>query len=120
MALTVSCPKCRASMSVDEKFLGKAGKCSKCGEQFTMTPNSSEPARQGAPVPNPFANPFGAAESEPAVDGAGERPDSRPEFLFAPPPPSRPPSPVSSGPTPAEWGPFGGPPEQPVKEEALA
>jgi predicted Zn finger-like uncharacterized protein len=116
MPLTVSCPKCRASMKVDEKYLGKAGKCSKCGEQFTMTANAAEPARPAAAaVHNPFANPFAAPSGGSAAPVVAES-DSRPEFLFAAPsapeaPPAPPPTPVRSE---VDWAPFGGPP--PVSE----
>ena len=71
MALTVSCPKCRTAMRVEEKQLGTKGRCGQCGEVFTLTADAA--ANQHAqPVHNPFANPFGAVpapaeESQEAV-----------------------------------------------------
>jgi muconate cycloisomerase len=107
MALSIHCPKCRAGMKVDEKHLGMRGRCSKCGEVFTMTANSSPPGTE-APAKsiaanNPFMNPFGGGPVEPSQEAA-ETPESRSGFFgfqfSAPPPPSEPtpkvPSPIET------------------------
>src|SRR5687767_11678840 len=126
MALSIHCPKCRAAMKVDEKHLGMRGRCSKCGEVFTMTANSSLPAAEAsakpapAPVHNPFMNPFPAEAVESPPETAEEPPESRSGFFgfqFTAPPPPTEPTPKVPSPTPIEppqaWSPFGAPMESP-------
>jgi len=40
---TVKCPQCGASYKIDETKLGKKGRCSKCGNSFTLALSSSDP-----------------------------------------------------------------------------
>jgi predicted Zn finger-like uncharacterized protein len=40
---TVECPQCGASYKIDETKLGKKGRCSKCGNNFTLALSSPDP-----------------------------------------------------------------------------
>jgi muconate cycloisomerase len=125
MSLTVNCPKCRAPMKVDEKHLGMKGRCSKCGEVFTMTAPSNGPwvtTPAAPPIHNPFANPFGA-EPEPVEERREPEEASSGVFGFqfaAPPPPSPaapPPIPAPNAPTiSSPFEPFVAAPEPPRVE----
>lgn len=38
MAITITCPECKARFSGNERMAGKSAKCSKCGHAFTVAP----------------------------------------------------------------------------------
>lgn len=81
---SVECPHCGVSMSIDEKYIGKKGRCNKCKQVFTVpqqgggTPASAKPSPPPAaassggtpspvaanlsPFPFPFGEPMDAAE----------------------------------------------------------
>ena len=46
---TVKCPQCGASYQIDATKLGKKGRCSKCGNSFTLGVSDPEPADPSAP-----------------------------------------------------------------------
>jgi predicted Zn finger-like uncharacterized protein len=91
MALTISCPKCRTAMRVEEKQLGTKGRCVKCGEVFTLIADAAA-NQHAAPIHNPFANPFGAPPAP--VEESPEAVATSSGFygfqFSAPPPPSAP------------------------------
>ncbi|HVJ82867.1 MAG TPA: enolase C-terminal domain-like protein [Planctomycetia bacterium] len=95
--ISTRCPKCGVNIRVDEKYVGKRGRCSKCGEVFTFgvetgqtmpLPQSALPGRQSAPTvvaplgDNPFANPFTAAP--PPVAEEAPEPAEAPQPADAP------------------------------------
>lgn len=87
MAGTVraKCPHCGVSMEIDEKFVGKQGRCGKCRKVFTVEAPKSKPASDNpfdTMMEDPFEisqttqlemdNPFLSAPSEPSPKPTGE------------------------------------------------
>ena len=64
--ITVECPHCGTSIKVDEKYVGKKGRCNKCREVFTVTaPSPASTEDLGVAADDPFGgpgiDPFGAS-----------------------------------------------------------
>ncbi len=78
----VECPQCRASYQIDEANLGKKGRCSKCGNSFTLAlsdPNPVEPLVAEVVEEQPPGDPLSSLAAAVTTEGAASPPPSPPK-----------------------------------------
>jgi predicted Zn finger-like uncharacterized protein len=81
---TVECPQCGASYEIDETKLGKKGRCSKCGNSFTLAlscPDPVEPLVAEVVDEQPSSDPLSSLAAACAAQGAAAPPPKRKSFF---------------------------------------
>lgn len=81
---TVECPQCGTSYNINESKLGKKGRCSKCGNSFTLAlpcPDPVEPIVAEAIEDQAASDPLSALPVISAESGAISQPPKRKSFL---------------------------------------
>ncbi len=81
---TVECPQCGASYKIDEAKLGKKGRCSKCGNSFTLAlsgPDPVKPLVAEVVDEQPSGDPFSLLAAASAAQSAAAPPPKRKSFF---------------------------------------
>lgn len=84
MAISVTCPSCKAKFSVSDKFAGKQGPCPKCKATITIPKPETKPAEPGTAK---VGAPAGAAAGKAGAAAAASKPAPAPEVVIHEPEP---------------------------------
>ncbi len=119
--IPTKCPSCGAGMRVDDRFLGKRGKCSRCGAGFTVARVDDNPPSAPPPPPAAAANPFAGDFALPAAPEPSSGMGFGMPFLATPKPAIAAPPPIAPPPiAPSASPPVAAPPAKPPSHNPFA